>query len=222
MKEIQKILQDNMLIAQTDHKRHANRHCVPALQYKIGDLVWLNTRNLFTKQLNRKLKNRHAGKYQVKKIISNHAVELDLPSDLHVHPVFYVNLLELAATNNPHPGHVQTPGPPIKVDGETEYEVTTIVDSWLFGRTKKLQYRVQWTDYAEFNWENALNITNAADLLYNFYSYYPNKPGPLSQIWELAELVPREGGNVMYKVWEACLLFLGSSWSQSHMICLVI
>ena len=103
----------------------------------------MNTRNLFTKQPSRKLGNCHTGKYQVKKIVSNYAVELDLSSDLHVHPVFHVNLLEPATTDDPHPGHVQPPSPPIEVDGETEYEVTAIVDFRLFGRTKKLQYRVQ-------------------------------------------------------------------------------
>ena len=142
----------------------------------------MDTRNLFTKRPSTKLENCHVGKYRVKKIVSNHAVELDLPSDLHVHPIFYVNLLEPAATDDPHPGHVQPLGPPIKVDGETEYEVTAIVDFQLFGRTKKLQYRVQWTGYAELNWEDASNITNAADLLHNFHSCYPNKPSPLSEI----------------------------------------
>ena len=131
-----------MLIAQADYKRHANQHYGLAFQYKIGDLIWLDTRNLFTKQPNRKPENCHISKYQVKKIISNHAIELDLSSDLHVHLVLYINLFEPAATDNSHPGHVQSPGPPIKVDGKTEYEVTTIVNSCLFGKTKKLQYHV--------------------------------------------------------------------------------
>ncbi len=39
MKEIQKILRDNKLIAQVNHKRHANQYCCPAPQYKVGDLV---------------------------------------------------------------------------------------------------------------------------------------------------------------------------------------
>ena len=39
IKEIQKILQDNMLIAQADYERHANRHRSLATQYKIRDLV---------------------------------------------------------------------------------------------------------------------------------------------------------------------------------------
>ena len=61
MEEIQEILRDNMLIAQADHECHANQHRGPAPQYQIGDLVWLDTRNLFTKRPSRKLENRHAG-----------------------------------------------------------------------------------------------------------------------------------------------------------------
>ena len=63
MEEIQKILRNNMLIAQVDHECHANQHCGLASQYKIGDLVWLDTRYLFTNQPSRKLENHHAGKY---------------------------------------------------------------------------------------------------------------------------------------------------------------
>ena len=140
MEEIQEILRNNMLIVQADHERHTNRHRGLAPQYQIGDLIWLDIRNLFTKRPSRKLENCHTGKYQVKKIVNNHAVELDLFSDFHIHPVFHVNLFEPAAIDDPHPGHVQPPGPLIEVDGETEYEVTTIVDSRLFERNKKLQY----------------------------------------------------------------------------------
>ena len=34
-----------------------------------------------------------------------------------------------AATDDPHPGYIQLPGLPIKVNRENEYKVTTIVDS---------------------------------------------------------------------------------------------
>ena len=138
IEKIQEILRDNILIAQGDHECHANRHCGPAFWYKIGDLVWLDTRNLFTKQPSKKLENCHTGKYWVKKIISNHAVKLDLSSNLHTYFVFHVNLFEPAATDNPHFSYIQLPSPPIEVDKETEYEVTAIVDPQLFGRTKKL------------------------------------------------------------------------------------
>ena len=83
-----------MLIVQANHECHANQHRDPATQYKIRDLIWLDTKNLFTKRSSRKLENRHTGKYQVKKIISNHGVKLDLSSNLYIYFFFYVNLLK--------------------------------------------------------------------------------------------------------------------------------
>ena len=106
IKEIQKILQNNMLIAQAGHERHANQYRGSVPQYKIRDLVWLDIRNLFTKQPSKKLENYHAGKSRVKKIVSNYAFELDLPSNLCMHLVFHVNLLEPAATDDFHLCHI--------------------------------------------------------------------------------------------------------------------
>ena len=143
IEETQGILRGHMLLAQADHEKHANRHRGTAPQYREGDLVWLDTQNLFTKRPCRKLENRRAGLYPVKKVISTHAIELVLPEDLRIHPVFHVNLLEPTAKDPPHTGHIQPPLPPIEVDGEAEWEVATIVDSRYFGRAKKLQYRVQ-------------------------------------------------------------------------------
>ena len=143
MEGIQDVLQNYMLLAQADYEKHANRHRGTAPQYREGDLVWLDTQNLFTKRPCRKLENRCAGPYPVKRIVSTHAIELTLPEDIRVHPVFHVNLLEPAATDPPHAGHIQPPPPPIEVDGEAEWEVTAIVDSRYFGRARKLQYRVQ-------------------------------------------------------------------------------
>lgn len=143
MEEIWKILQDKMLIGQANHKCYAHWHCNPASQYKIRDLVRLNTRSFFTKRSSKKLENCHASKYQGKKIISNHVVELNLPHNLHVHPVFHVNCFQPAASNDPYLGYVQSSDPSIKVDKETKYEVIAIVDFWLFERTKKLEYCIQ-------------------------------------------------------------------------------
>ena len=138
MEEIQNVLQNHMLLAQTDHEKHANRHRGTAPQYRESDLVWLDTQNLFTKRPCRKLENRRAGPYPVRRVISTYAVELVLPEDIRVHPVFHVNLLEPTATDPPHAGHIQPPPPPIKVDGEVEWEVNAIVDSRYTGQAKKL------------------------------------------------------------------------------------
>ena len=143
MEDIQDILQNHMLLAQADHEKHANRYRNTAPQYRKGNFVWLDTENLFTKQLCWKLENCCAGPYSVRRVISTHAVELVLPEDIRVHLVFYVNLLKPATINPPHAGHIQPPPSPIEVDGEAEQKVTAIVNSRYFGHANKLQYWVQ-------------------------------------------------------------------------------
>ena len=142
MEGIQNVLQNHMLLAQADYKKHANRHRGTAPQYRESDLVWLDTRNLFTKRPCQKLENCCAGSYPVRRVISTHAVELVLPEDIRVHPVFHVNLLEHAATDL-HAGYIQPSPPPIEVDGEAEWEVNAIVNSRYYGCARKLQYQIQ-------------------------------------------------------------------------------
>lgn len=109
-----------MLLAQANHKLHANKQRSSALQYKIRNMVWLNIKNLITKGPNRKLKNVNGGKYAVKKIISPHDIKLELPPSFQIYPVFYVNPLEPATTNSPHSGYVQSPGQPLIIDRNIE------------------------------------------------------------------------------------------------------
>ena len=143
MEEIQNILRGHMLLAQADYEKHANCHRGTTPQYRESNLVWLDTRNLFTKRSCWKLENHFAGPYLVKQIVSTYAIKLTLPEDICMHPVFYVSFLEPAATDPSHAGYIQPLPPPIEVDGEAEWEVNAIVDSCYTGRSKKLQYRVQ-------------------------------------------------------------------------------
>ena len=82
MERIQNVLQSHMLQVQANYEKHANQHRGTAPQYRESDLVWLDTQNLFTKQPCRKLKDRRAGRYPVKRVISTHAMELVLSEDI--------------------------------------------------------------------------------------------------------------------------------------------
>ncbi len=52
---------------------------------------------------------------------------------MKIHHAFHVSLLEIyhASTN---PRTIHDPPPPIEVDGEHEYEVKDILDSWVYNR----------------------------------------------------------------------------------------
>ena len=109
------------------------------------------------------------------------------PSSTREHafnPVFHVFMIE-PATPNPFPGWNSVPDPPVIIDGELEYEISSILDSKLDKRRKcKLQYLVQWTGYEgtdeENSWLLASELPHASELISDFHQAYPDKPGPWS------------------------------------------
>jgi hypothetical protein len=191
MSEIQEHLRAEMRYAQDRQETNANQHRLLIPRYKVGDEVWLNTKNIRTTRPSRKLDWKRLGRFKVKKVISPYAYELDLLASMKIHPVFHVSTLELCTTY-PLPGHVSPPAPPVVVEGEEEWEIDEILDSRL--RYKRLQYLCSWKRYDAPTWEYSDNIINAPRLLARFHRSYPTKPGPVGV---LAELEPREGATII-------------------------
>ena len=102
-----------------------------------------------------------------------------------IHPVFHVSMLE-PSTLNSIPDHTQPPPPPVLIDGEPEYEISEILDSKLDNQHRicKLLYLVRWFGYEgtneETSWLPANELAHASDIVSDFHSKYPSKPGPLS------------------------------------------
>ncbi|TKA73877.1 hypothetical protein B0A49_11860, partial [Cryomyces minteri] len=175
MEAIRDCLRTEMQYAQSVYEDRANSSRSPAPAYKVGDKVWLNTRNIHTERPSKKLDWKATGPHTVKAVISPYAYELDLPSSMKdVHPVFHTSLLR-PATGDPLPGQVNAVPPPVVVNGEEEWEVDEIYDSRIIHR--QLQYLVKWTGDNVPSWQPASFVTNATDLLADFYQRYPNKPG---------------------------------------------
>ena len=167
--------------AHDDMKHYADCKCVEALQYKVGDRVWLSTKNLHTMWPSRKLMEKHVGPYPISKIVLPNAVELkllalleiDVPIDIsHLWPYKPPTIL----------GQQTTPQPPIEMKGESEYIVKKILDSPL--HHNKLQFLVKWEGYTDGNnsWEPEANSRNFPGAIYNFYNKYPNAP------WRIARM----------------------------------
>ena len=120
------------------------------------------------------------GPFKISRAVSSHAFRLELPNTLRfIHPVFHVSLLEPHRANT-IPNRTQPPPLPVEVDGETEYEVSAILDSRR--RRNKLQYLVQWKGYdghaESATWEPSENVSNTPVLLAAFHNSYPTKPRP--------------------------------------------
>ncbi|MBW0546950.1 hypothetical protein O181_086665 [Austropuccinia psidii MF-1] len=114
------------------------------------------------------------------KKIGSHAYHLKLPQQgKSVHPVFHVSLLEPVKQSS-IPNFHQLPPPPALVEEQEEWEVVQALDSKL--RRDKLWYLLEWKGFSEdperTTWEPAFNLTNSPDLVKDFHSLYPDKPGP--------------------------------------------
>ena len=102
-----------------------------------------------------------------------------------VHLVFHVSQLEPAIPNTIL-NHVQPPPLPVKIEGKPEYKIAKILDSKIDRRHRncKLLYLVRWLSYEgtdeETSWLLATELGHASDLVSDFHSCYPAKPGPHS------------------------------------------
>jgi hypothetical protein len=74
---------------------------------------------------------------------------LELPTQWSIHPVFHINLLTPYKETTIHSPNFTRPAPEL-INGE-EYSVEKILDSWRFGRRRRLQYLVKWEGYPDLD-----------------------------------------------------------------------
>jgi len=90
-----------------------------------------------------KLTERFIRPYQVKKIISINAIELDLPSTVKIHPV--VNVSRVYRYKNQIEGQRKEWPSPVIINKEEEYKIEKILNKRKF--REKDRYLVQWKEY---------------------------------------------------------------------------
>jgi hypothetical protein len=73
---------------------------------------------------------------------------LELPTQWSIHPIFHTDLLTPYKETIMHGPNFTRPTPEL-IDGEEEYSVEKILDSWQFGRRRRLQYLVKWEGYPD-------------------------------------------------------------------------
>jgi Chromo (CHRromatin Organisation MOdifier) domain len=131
----------------------------PTLKWEMGQQVWLEGKNLPLPYRTAKLAPQCHRPFKITKIISPVAVQLRLPAQWSIHPVFHTSLLT-PYTETPSHGPNFTRPPPDLIDGEEEYEVELIHSHRTWGQHKTLQYLIKWKGYPKSNntWENADQI----------------------------------------------------------------
>ena len=110
-------------------------------KYKIGNNVWLSTKNIKTERPSKKLDHKMVGLFRIKALVGL-SCRLDLPTSMRIHDVFHPSLLQ-KALEDPLPGQHNDPAPPIIVDDKEEWEVNDILDARRVGRGRKVQFCVK-------------------------------------------------------------------------------
>ena len=185
--ELHQELRNEIAEAQRRYQGPADKRRTPAPEFKLGNLVYVKAKYFRTTRPSRKLSEKFLGPFPIISKPGSHSFMLRLPDAMRaVHPVFHVSMLELATPNN-IPNRVIPPPPPVLIDGSLEHEISEVLDSKIDKRrTCKLLYLVRWAGYEgtdeETSWLLATELDHASEVVSDFHSAYPNKPGPLSHL----------------------------------------
>ncbi|XP_077155200.1 uncharacterized protein LOC143817594 [Ranitomeya variabilis] len=157
MRQNLEVLKESLTTAQERYKRSADRFRKPAPMFKVGDSVWLATKNLKLNVPSQKLGQKFIGPFKINGIVSSVACRLNLPRTMK--------------------GHVVPPPQPVVIDEQEQFVVEEIIDSRI--RRNRLQYLIRWQGYPpeEDSWEPVENI-NAQQKISRFHQRFPEKPGP--------------------------------------------
>ena len=121
VEEVQGKAKTALTKAQEEMRWYTDRKRGEAVEYKVGDLVLLSTRDFKWQMVSRsseKLVERFVGSYKIKAIISSNVVELELPVTVKIYPV--VNISRIKWYVDQVDGQRKEAPQPMVVEGKEE------------------------------------------------------------------------------------------------------
>jgi hypothetical protein len=186
LRELHQELRRTITDAQKSYQTSANARRKPAPDFQVGSHAFVKAQYFHTTRPTKKLAEKFLGPFEIISRAGTHSFTLRLPDHMRaVHPVFHVSMLEPSSPNT-IPNRIQSPPPPVVIDGEPEFEVSEILDAKIDNRRKKckLLYLVRWTGYEgtdeETSWILATELDHDSELVRDFHASYPGKPAPLA------------------------------------------
>ena len=116
IEEVWDFMQDKITKLQAKQVVAANCHRKQPPEYKIGDKVFLLTKNIRTERLSKKLDDKNIDPFKIKKLVGS-SYQLELPYTMKIYDIFHPNLLWKAA-NNSLPGQQNSSPPPTVVNNK--------------------------------------------------------------------------------------------------------
>ena len=163
-----------MAHAQQKKERDINKHR-RAIDFEVGEKVWVKTANWKTDRPSKKLSEQMAGPWEIL-AKEGHSFRLLLPNSMKIHPVFPAANLR-RDPDNPLPGQANKSPSPIILAADDEYEVEEVVAVKLSRGT--LKYKAKWTGADEDpEFYPASDFKYSPQLLRRFHLTNPERPGP--------------------------------------------
>ena len=163
MSSLHAMLKEELEFVRTRIKRFYDKNRLEGPRLEEGGKVYLISRNLRIKRLNRKLDFRKTGPFRVSKKISENNYALALPTTMRLRTnVFYISLLE------PAPSNVRLNKDAEAEDEEEEWEVEEVLDLRI--TEGQLEYLIKWLDFGleDNSWQLAINL-NCLEKLREFH-----------------------------------------------------
>ncbi len=153
--------------------KQVNKHR-KEVNYKIESKMFLNERNIVTARSFKKLNDKMLDSFINLDLVDS-SYKLKLSESMHVHDVFYSDLLRSVVNDFLSDQKNEFSGS-IVINDENEWEIDDILNSRRYQR--RLQYRVKWNDYNnDLNWYNADDdeFMNAQKIVDDFHIQYSKK-----------------------------------------------
>ena len=157
--QVRATLAENIKHAQKEYAKHYNRKVKSHLNladeptFKVGDKVWLSSKDISTARPSAKLDHKFLGPFKIIQKISDVTYRLDLPPTMDINNSFHVSRLE--PYKEGHPNQPQQEVPPVFVEGERQYIPERILDGTFDKASQQYMYLVHWEGYpdSEDTWE---------------------------------------------------------------------
>lgn len=146
------------------------------VDWAVGDLIVIDTRNWKLDRPSRKLSDKWYGPVKVL-AKEGESWRVDLPVHWKIHPVFHSHSLR-KYISNPLPGQLRPAQAPMQIiANQDEWEITSILGSRV--QNNKLEYRIQWQGADEdLEWYPCSDAMTGPHKIKEFHTSHPQAKGP--------------------------------------------